>query len=69
MIIYTNVGCGHCNDLKEKLKKLGIKYEERNVDEHMDEAQAIARRLKATSLPLVVHNGMEYSDPPLSIIT
>lgn len=68
MKVYKTPSCIHCREFIEELDKRGIEYELPDLDDPQvrDEALAIVGRLNKDELPLVVHNGKEYSRPSLS---
>ncbi len=37
IVVYTMKGCAYCDMMKEQIKKLDIKYVERDIDEESDE--------------------------------
>ena len=54
-ILYTTTTCPNCRAVKPLLQKSGIVYEERNVDEYLEEATALG--LKQAPTLLVKKNG------------
>ena len=68
--IYTKPGCGICEYAKDKLIKLGLAYEERNLEYHTQyhegwredgSVEAMAAHLFFDSLPLFKIDGEFYT--------
>ena len=51
--LYTTATCPNCRSIKPILKKAGIPFEERNVEEHLQEATALG----LTQAPTLVVQG------------
>lgn len=57
MKIFTREFCPNCDDVKSELNRLGIKYEELDVDFFKNKAKLVVRGL--SELPVLAHDN-EY---------
>jgi glutaredoxin len=60
--IFTLNGCGHCQQLKERLSRLGIAYTSIEVNEHPDLWKAIVEHTKDDALPTVFLKNKDNAD-------
>lgn len=58
IIVYSKPGCGHCQFTKKYLDKLGLDYQERDVERDAKSLQEV-KDLGYSSLPVVVAEGHE----------
>jgi|LauGreDrversion4_2_1035121.scaffolds.fasta_scaffold1573963_2 glutaredoxin len=53
LLIYSLKGCGHCNNLKEKLNNLKIEYVNKDIDIYSNEYDRVCELLGTDFIPIV----------------
>lgn len=53
ILIYTMKGCGHCNNLKQKLDESKIEYVNKDIGIYESEYDKISEMLQTDFIPLV----------------
>ena len=56
VLLYTMKGCGHCNNLKQKLDESKIEYVNKDIDIYSSEYDKISEMLKTDFIPLAKVN-------------
>lgn len=56
IIIFTLKSCPYCSELKEKLDKEGIEYEEYDADVHEDTYYKLAEKADKEAVPMIIVN-------------
>lgn len=57
VIVYSADWCAFCHAAKDYLDKLGVKYEERNVEEKQEFAQEAVAKSDQMGIPVIDING------------
>lgn len=54
ILVYTAPGCPYCNQLKEFLKERKIGFEEINLGQKPDQAQALVKKTGQMGVPVTI---------------
>lgn len=57
VIVYSAVWCGFCHMVKQYLDKLGVEYEERDIETKLEFANEAVTKSGQTGIPVVDING------------
>ena len=57
VIIYSADWCAFCHAAKDYLDKLGVKYDDRNVEENREYAEEAVTKSKQIAIPVLDING------------
>lgn len=57
VIIYSADWCAFCHAAKDYLDKLGVKYDDRNVEENREYAEEAVTKSKQMGIPVLDING------------
>lgn len=53
ILVYTMKGCGHCNNLKQKLDESKIPYINKDIDIYASEYEKVSKELNVDFIPIV----------------
>ncbi len=57
VIVYSTEWCPWCTRVKDFLKKLNVKYEDRDVEKNAEYAEEMQNKSQQTSIPVTDING------------
>jgi glutaredoxin len=66
-VVYTMKGCPHCTHIKEELKKNGINFLERDIDEYEEEYDEFVKVVENEFVPALMLLTLDNQDNPHNV--